>query len=128
MLNNEAQAASPSLLLAPASYASTFLASSNYVDTKDFEGDIMIVLTTGAGTGSYSGYLHHSNVTGASFGATISFNEGDFLPVLAASGNLVQKRTVRANSINRYIRNGGVIATGPFFVSVSVHGRKKDVT
>lgn len=124
MLNNEAQAATTTKLLDPASAANTAAATSSWVDVRDSQGDIMFINHVGALTGSITWTIEHASDSGGTGAAAITPNEGAYS---AGAANQVQKRTVSANAIQGYVRCVGTIVTGPALVAVSVSTRKTTV-
>lgn len=124
MLNNEAQAATTTKLLDPASAANTAAATSSWVDVRDSQGDIMFINHVGALTGSITWTIEHASDGSGTGAAAITPNEGAYA---AGAANQVQKRTVSANAIQGYVRCVGTIVTGPALVAVSVSTRKTTV-
>lgn len=124
MLNNEAQAATTTQLLNPASAANTAAATSSWVDVRDSQGDIMFINHVGALTGSITWTIEHASDGSGTGAAAITPNEGAYS---AGAANQVQKRTVSANAIQGFVRCVGTIVTGPALVAVSVSTRKTTV-
>ncbi len=124
MLNNEAQAATSTLLLSPVSAANTAAATSSWIDVGDSEGDIMFIVQTGAVTGSITWTVEHATDSSGTSGAAITPNEGAFS---AGAANQLQKRTISANACMGFVRCVGTIVTGPSLVSASVSRRKRIV-
>lgn len=124
MINAQAQAATTTKLLDPASAANTAAATSSWVDVRDSEGDIMFINQVGALTGSITWTIEHASDGSGTGAAAITPNEGAYS---AGAANQVQKRTVSANAIQGYVRCVGTIVTGPALVAVSVSTRKKTV-
>ncbi|MCB2071650.1 MAG: hypothetical protein KDF67_19510 [Ottowia sp.] len=114
MLRNEAQAATPAILLSPVSAANTAAATGGWVDVRQAEGDIMVQAQVGALTGSITWTLQTAS-DGSGTGSTgITPNEGAFA---AGAANQVQKRTLSANATLGWIRLVGTIVTGPALVA-----------
>lgn len=122
MLNNEGQAASTQLMLNPVSAANTAAATSGWIDVRNMEGDIVVVVQAGAITGSIAWTLEDANTSGGGASAGITPNEGAFAAVTA---NQVQRRTINAKAHRGWIRCVGTIVTGPVLVAASCHSRPK---
>jgi hypothetical protein len=143
MLGNEAQAASSTKLLDPASAANTAAATSGWVDVRAFEGDLMFVNQVGALTGSITWTIQDATdgagagAAGATNTATtpappagaapgpagVTPNEGAYD---AGAANQIQKRTVAASAVRGWVRCVGTIVTGPALVAASLHARPKN--
>ena len=121
MLNNEAQAATSTLLLSPVSAAATANATSAWVDVRDSKGDIMFVVQTGAVTGTITWTVETATDNSGTGGAAITPSEGAFA---AGAANQLQKRSIRANASKGFARVVGTIVTGPSLVAASVHSRR----
>lgn len=124
MLSNEAQAATSTKLLDPASAANTAAATSSWTDVRGAEGDLMFVTHVGALTGSITWTIEHASDGSGTGAATIVPNEGAFA---AGAATQLQKRTVNASAVAGWVRVVGTIVTGPAFVAASVHHRPKNV-
>lgn len=124
MLNNEAQAATSSLLLSPVSAANTAAATSAWIDVRDSVGDIMIVNQVGALTGSITWTVEHATDNSGTGAVAITPNEGAYA---AGAANQIQKRTISANACLGFVRCVGTIVTGPALVAASVHRRPQIV-
>jgi len=121
---NELQASSPMVLMHPSSYANTAAASSGWVFTGDFDGDLVCIQQVGAITGSLAGGFDTAqSSTGASAASVNFFNEGAFTSVSAASN--CQKRTVSCSALGGWVRYRPTIATGPATLSVTISGIKR---
>ena len=120
MLNNEAQAATSTLLLSPVSAAATANATSSWVDVRGSKGDIMFVVQTGAVTGTITWTIEHATDNSGTGGAAITPSDGAFA---AGAANQIQKRSIRANACKGFVRCVGTIVTGPSLVAASVHSR-----
>lgn len=123
MLGNEAQAATSTKLLDPASAANTAAATSSWVDVRGAEGDLMFATHIGALTGSLTWTIEHASDGSGTGAATIVPNEGAFS---AGAANQLQKRTVSANAVAGWVRVVGTIVTGPALVAASVSYRLKN--
>lgn len=109
-------------LLAAVSAANTAAATGSAVDLRGYEGAVEITQCKGAGTGTLDGKIQDSadgstdwqDVTGATF-------------TQAGTGANTQAIALNANSVRRYIRYVGTIATGPQLVAVTAVGVPKSV-
>ena len=122
MLGNEGQASTTTLMLSPVSAANTAAATSSYIDCRGAEGDVVVIVQTGALTGSLTWTIEHASDSGGTGSAAITPNEGAFS---AGAANQTQKRTVNASAIQGYLRVVGTIVTGPVLVGASVTFRPK---
>ena len=121
---NELQAASAIILINPASYANTAAASSGWIFTGDFGGDLVCTQQVGAVTGSITGSFDTAqSSTGASAASVNFFNEGAFTAVSAA--NNLQVRTVSCNALGGWIRYRPTVVTGPALLAVTISGIKR---
>lgn len=127
MLNNEASAASVILLQGPIAASNTAGASSSWIDIRNYIGEILVVQQTGNIAGSYTGALEHATDSAGTGAASVTFNEGALPTINAASGNMLHKRTVAADSLGGWVRNRGTIVTGPAYISITLAGRPKNV-
>ena len=123
MLGNEAQAATSSKLLDPASAANTAAATSAWLDVRDREGDLMFLTHVGALTGSITWTVEDATDGSGTAAAGITPNEGAFA---AGAANQLQKRTVAAGATRGWVRVVGTIVTGPALVAASVSSRPKN--
>jgi hypothetical protein len=122
MLNNEGQAASTQIMLSPVSAANTAAATSGWIDVRKMAGDIVVVVQTGAVTGTITWTLEDATDGSGTGGAGITPNEGAFA---AGAATQVQRRTINANAHRGWIRCVGTIVTGPSLVAASCHSRPK---
>ena len=99
-------------------------ASTNIADLKDFDGDIQVILDSGAAaaSGTMTGKLQHSDTT----------TSGDFSDVtgggFTAVAQAVSKQVITLNrdELKRYVRFVGTIASsGTTTYSVNGYGLKK---
>lgn len=123
MLGNEGQASIIKKLLDPVSAANTAAATSAYINMKDAEGDLMIVVAVGAITGSFTPTFEHASDSGGTGSVAIVPNEG---AIGAMTANTTVKRTIRKDAIQGFLRILGTIVTGPVLVSCSVTHRQKN--
>ena len=124
MMNNEGQAASVVKLLDPVSAAATANATSGWVDIRQYEGDLVVAVQTGALTGTITWTLEDATDAAGTGAAGITPNEGAFA---AGAANQVQKRTVGAGAARGWVRVVGTIVTGPALVAASLLSRLKTV-
>ena len=76
-------------------------------------------------TGAIAGKIQHSTTTNATDFADVT--GATFTSVTTDNDVAVQKISVPANGLNRYIRYVGTITTGPAMVNVAFAGVKKYV-
>lgn len=99
-------------------------ATTNIADLKDFDGDIQVILDSGAAaaSGTMTGKIQHSNTT----------TDGDFEDVTGGGFTAVaqtaskQVKTFNRDELRRYVRFVGTIAaSGTTTYSVNGYGLKK---
>jgi hypothetical protein len=108
-----------------ASETATFTgATTNIADLKDFDGDIQVILDSGAAaaSGTMTGQLQHSDTTtGGDFS---NVTGGGFTAVAQAASK--QVLTLNRDELKRYVRFVGTIAaSGTTTYSVQGFGLKK---
>jgi hypothetical protein len=104
--------------------ATTFTgATTNIADLKDLDGDIQIILDSGAAaaSGTMTGKIQHATATDGTFDDVTG---GSFTAVAQAASK--QVITLNKDSLRRYIRFVGTIASsGTTTFSVNGYGLKK---
>lgn len=123
MLNNEAQAASATIVVNPVSAANTAAATSGWIDVRSIEGDLLFVQQVGAVTGSLAGKIRDADDSSGTGAADVT--GATFTSVSTA--NNVQKLAVRSDTVRGWVQYVGTVTTGPALVSVSLLGRPKIV-
>jgi hypothetical protein len=123
MLAHEAQAAAVQNALSAVSAANTAAATSAWLDVRGMEGDIEVLVSIGAVTGSIVLTLEDATSSGGAGGAGITPTEGAFA---AATANTTHKRTIDAKAHRGWIRLVGTIVTGPVLISAVVQSRPKN--
>ena len=123
MLSNEGQASTIKKLLDPASLANTAAATSAYISMAGAEGDLVVIVSVGAITGSFTPTFEHASDSGGTGSVAIVPNEG---AIGAMTANTVIKRTIRKDAIQGFLRIVGTIATGPTIGACSVAHRLKN--
>ena len=107
------------------SEASTFTgATTNIADLNDFDGDIQIILDSGAAaaSGTMTGKIQHSDTTTGGDFSDVS--GGGFTAVAQAAAK--QVLTLNRDALKRYVRFVGTIASsGTTIYSVNGYGLKK---
>ena len=99
-------------------------ATTNIADLKDFDGDIQIILDSGAAaaSGTMTGKIQHSDTTTS--GDFSDVTGGGFTAVAQAAAK--QVITLNRDELKRYIRFVGTIAaSGTTTYSVNGYGLKK---
>lgn len=116
------QAASTVKLLSPVSAAATANATSSWTDIRAAEGDLVVIVETGALTGSLVWTVEHATDSGGTGAVAITPSDGAFT---AGAANQTQKRSVSANAVGGWVRVVGTIVTGPVLVAASVSYQPK---
>ena len=99
-------------------------ATTNIADLKDFDGEIQIILDSGAAaaSGTMTGQIQHSDTTTS--GDFENVTGGGFTAVAQAASKQVM--TLNRDALKRYIRFVGTIAaSGTTTYSVNGYGLKK---
>ena len=99
-------------------------ATTNIADLKDFDGDIQIILDSGAAaaSGTMTGKIQHSDTTTSNDFEDVT--GGGFTAVAQAASK--QVKTLNRDALKRYIRFVGTIASsGTTTYSVNGYGLKK---
>jgi hypothetical protein len=121
MRNNQAQACTAVVLLAPASAANTAAATGTGVAVTGIEGDLLFTQHLGALTGSITGKIQECDDAGGTGAADITG-----ATFTAATGAGIQKITVPRKAVTKaYVRYVGTIVTGPAIASASMHATAK---
>jgi len=125
-IHSALQALTTVQLVASQSAANTAAASSSttYVDVRDYEGDILIVINPGAITGSVTPDIQDATDTSGTGTASIAANEGAYT---ALAANTVRKYTINSSATRGFIRVINTVVTGPALISVTMHARPKSV-
>jgi len=123
MLNNEASAATPLIVLNPVSAANTTAATSGWVDVRQIQGDILLIQQIGAVTGSITTAVE--DATSAAGAGAAALTGYAFTAVTVA--NNVQKLVIPGSLPRGWIRTVGTVVTGPVLAAVTATGRPKYV-
>ena len=125
ILQNQLEKLEHFVLHPVASESSTFTgATTNIADLKDLDGDIQIILDSGAAaaSGTMTGKIQHSDTTTA--GDFSDVTNGGFTAVAQTASK--QVLTLDRDSLKRYIRFVGTIAaSGTTTFSANGYGLKK---
>lgn len=124
MLNNEAQAATGGNMLNAVSAANSAATQSSWIDVRGKEGDIMVLINTGAITGSFTPAFEDATDNTGTGSATVTPNEG--APAVINTANQSRKYTFRAGALRGFLRHAGTVVTGPVLVAVSYQARPKN--
>lgn len=125
MLGNEGQAATATNLLSSVSAANTAAATSAWIDVRQFEGDLVFVVNTGAVTGTATLTVEDATDGAGTGAAGVTPNEG--APAVISTANQVRKFTVNAGAVRGWVRLVGTIVTGPCLISATLLARPKYV-
>lgn len=113
-MNHELQGSSVEQLLDPSSKANTAAATSAWVDCRNYEGSIAIILNVGTiSAGTLTPTIEHADDGSGTNGEAIVPNEGDIGSLGTGADETAIKRTINANSIRGFVRVVGTIVTGP---------------
>lgn len=127
MLNSQASAATSTSLLDAISAANTAAASTGsakWLDVRPYDGEMLVIVQTGAITGTLAGKLQSASdvngtgaadITGATFTSVSAANK-------TASFALDPKKVVGG-----FLGYVGTVVTGPVLISVTASAKKKVV-
>ena len=115
-MGTDFRAATTIALLNPASAANTAAATSAWKDITQAEGDISIIVSVGAITGSIVVTVEHADDSSGTNGAAFTPDDGAF-PTITA--NSVNRRVIDSRSIKGFIRVVGTITTGPVLIGAN---------
>lgn len=119
------QAFTQKTLLSAISAANTAAATSGWVDAREYEGDIQIVVNTGAITGTCTLTVNHASDGSGTGSAGITPNEG--APTAISTANQIREFTIPANAIQGWVQLVGTVVTGPVLISATLQGYPKYV-
>ncbi len=124
MLTPEVQALTATVLLSAGAKANTAAFTSPWIDVRGAEGDLAILLSTGALTGSVTPVVETASDNSGTGLTAITPNEGAFSAV-SAPGPLMEKRTFDARNSLGFVRIKGTVVTGPADAAAILLYRKK---
>lgn len=122
MLGNEGQAAAIVQMINSASCANTAAATSGWIDIRQYEGDLVVVINPGAIAGSCTPSIEDATDGSGTGAAAIAANEGAYTALVA---NTARKYTIPAGAARGWIRFVGTIVTGPALLGVQLLSRPK---
>jgi hypothetical protein len=120
MLNTSIQGAVAITLLDPVSAANTAAATSGWVAVGVGEGDVVVILHTGALTGSMASILQTADTSGGSGARTVTFSDGTAAFTATAGANTLEKKTVDRKALGSHVKFVGTVTTGPILIGVSM--------
>lgn len=106
----EAQSSTTKKMIDPASAANTAAATSAYISLAGAEGDVLLIVSVGAITGSITPTFEHASDSGGTGSVAIVPNEG---AIGAMTANTSIRRTIRKDAMQGFVRVVGTIVTGP---------------
>jgi len=121
MLNNEAQAASLTNLLAPAS-RSAGANTGAWVKVTDYEGDLNFLCSTGAITGSIAYKVQDATDNTGTGAADVS--GATLAGVADTPGHIV----VKSHSVRAYVTIVATVTTGPVLCAAALQSRPKNIS
>lgn len=114
-------------LLSSVSAANTAAATNaTYVDVREYEGDIQIVVNTGAITGTNTITFNTATDSAGTGTAAIVPNEGALAVINSA--NQIRECTINASATLGFLQIVGTIVTGPNLISATLQGHPKYTT
>jgi hypothetical protein len=119
----EAQSSISKKMIDPVSAANTAAATSSYISCANSEGDIVMIVSVGAITGSITPTFEHASDSGGTGSVAIVPNEG---AIGAMTANTVVRRTIRKDAMQGFVRVVGTIVTGPSLFASSLHYTQKN--
>ena len=126
MSASDLRSTTATVLLAPIDCANTAAATSGWVSTIGYEGDIAFIQSTGVVTaGTIVGKIQTAT-DGSGTGAA-DITGAAFTSVGTSTDNDVQKIIINATQSTGYVRYVGTIGTGPALVGAVMVGRTDTV-
>jgi hypothetical protein len=123
MLHCQGQAAAAPQIYNTQSAANTAAATTGWIDIKQYEGDLMFTIATGAITGTCT-VTYEDATDGAGTGAAaIVPNEGN--PAVINTANQIRKSTFNASNPRSHMRITGTVVTGPVLLAMTLHAHPK---
>ncbi len=117
MINPTAKAATQVQLLESKNAANTAQATGGWVDCRNAEGDIMIIQSTGAITGTLAGAFETADAANGANNVAVIPNGGNLASVSAA--NNIQKTWISGSQNLGWLKYIGTVGTGPVVVGVT---------
>lgn len=119
----EAQSSTTKKMIDPASCANTAAATSAYISCAGAEGDVLLIVSVGAITGSMTPTFEHASDSGGTGSVAIVPNEG---AIGAMTANTSIRRTIRKDAMQGFVRVVGTIVTGPVLFSCCLSYTQKN--
>jgi len=123
MLANQGQAAGAVTVLSAVSAANTAAATSGWIDIRQYEGDLVFLVNTGAITGTNTITMEDATDGSGTGAAAIVPNEGN--PTAVSTANQIRKFTINASAPRGWVRFIGTIVTGPNLIAVTLFATPK---
>ncbi len=125
MMPCEAKGANTQQMLESKNCANTVTATSGWIDTRAYQGTLLVIQSIGAITGNIAGALNTAEANNGLNEAAMTFDDGNNFTLANAANNL-QAKTVDARKSKGWIKYVGTIGTGPAVVGVTVTGRPRE--
>lgn len=126
MIGGQGQAAESVTMLATLSAAATANATSAWIDVRKYEGDLVIISSSGIITGTLTPTIEDATDASGTGAAAVATNEGAFTVVTTSNDPMQEKRTINAGAVRGWIRYVGTIVTGPALLSVTLLATPKN--
>lgn len=128
MLQNQASAASTDVILPSVSAANTAAAttstSAGYVDVRQYQGEILVIVTTGAITGTLTGKLQSASDANGTGAADIT---GATFAAISTASQTRKYALDPKKVVGGFLGFLGTVVTGPVLVAVTIAGKKQIV-
>lgn len=126
MLANSVQGMVPTILLNPVSAANTAAATSAWVAVPvAWEGDVLVLLQTGAVTGSMAAILETADDGSGTGVRTVTFSDGTAAFTGVSAANKIEKKVVERKALGTHVKFTGTVTTGPILIGLSMQGVPK---
>lgn len=128
MLQNQASAASTDVILPSVSAANTAAAttstSAGYIDVRQYQGEILVIVTTGAITGTLTGKLQSASDANGTGAADIT---GATFTAISTASQTRKYALDPKKVVGGFLGFLGTVVTGPVLVAVTIAGKKQIV-
>lgn len=128
MLHSQASAASTDNLLPAVSAANTAAAttstSGGYIDVRQYQGEILVTINTGAITGSVTGKLQSASDANGTGAADIT---GATFTAISTASQTRKYALDPKKVVGGFLGFLGTVVTGPVLISVTIAGKKQVV-
>lgn len=128
MLNSFMDSVTVAAILNPISAANTAAATSGWIDTRGYEGDIAVVVQVGIITGTLAMTFQTADNSGGTSPSAIVPIGGALTSITTSNDDATYVATFPSTQSKGWIQVVGTVGTGPSLVGYSLVGLKKYAT